>query len=119
LDAGTYGLQAVSTVAGGVVKVSVRDSRLVRNSFAGAHAQSNAGTPVTLSVSASVVSNNGTGLMASSAGSKVWASGNTVSDNATGFSNVSGGAFESAGNNAVRNNPTANTTGPITAIATM
>jgi hypothetical protein len=119
LDGSTFGLQGVSTVAGGVLKVSVRDSRLLRNSFAGAQVQSNAGTSVTLSVSTSVVSNNGTGLMASSAGSKVWASGNTVSDNGTGLSNVSGGLFESAGNNAVRNNPTANASGTITVIATI
>lgn len=119
LDGGSYGVHAVSTVSGGVLRVSVRDSRLVRNSFAGAQSQSNTGSPVTLSVSSSVISNNGTGVMSSAVGSKVWLSGNTVSDNGTGFSNVSGGLLESAGNNAVRNNPTANTSGPVTPIATI
>lgn len=118
LDGGNYGLHAVSMVPGGVLRVSVRDSRLVRNAFAGAQTQSNTGSSVTLSVSSSVVSNNGTGIMSSAAGSKVWVSGNTVSDNGTGLSNVSGGLLESAGNNAVRNNPTANTSGPIVVIAT-
>jgi hypothetical protein len=88
-----------------VVKVSVRNSQVVRNSQYGFVAQANTGGSTTLSASNNVVSSNNIGLAAIFSGAKVWASGNTVSDNAVGRDNT-GGLFESAGDNAVRNNGT-------------
>ena len=115
-DGNLIGVYAWSTSASGVVKVSVRDSHVVRNANSGVVAQSDSGAAVTLSASDNVISNNSIGIAATSAGSKIWASGNTVSDNGTGLSN-SGGLFESAGNNAVRNNGV-NATGTIAVIVT-
>jgi hypothetical protein len=115
MDGNDYGVFALSNNATAVLKVSVRDSRAVRNGFAGVLAQSDLGAAVTLSASNNMISNNGTGIAAYSAG-RVWASGNTVSDNGNGLYN-NGGLFESAGNNAVRNNGT-DTFGTITVIAT-
>jgi hypothetical protein len=115
-DANSYGVFAWSLNASAMVKVSVHDSRLVRNANSGVSAQSDAAAAVTLSVSNNISANNNTGISAFSAGSKVWASGNTVSDNGTGLLN-SAGLFESAGNNAVRNNG-ADTSGAIVVIAT-
>jgi hypothetical protein len=116
LDGNGSGVDAWSLGAASVVKVSVRDSRIVRNSL-GVHARSDAGASVTLSASNNIISNNVDGMLAENAGSKLWASGNTVSDNTgVGLANV-GGLFESAGNNAVRNN-SSNVSGTVTVIAT-
>lgn len=89
--------------SGAVSKVSIRDSRIVRNTNAGLSAQGGAGT-TSLSASNNIVSNNGIGITASGIGAKVWASGNMVSDSeTTGLQNANGAIFETAGNNAVRN----------------
>ncbi len=117
LDGNGNGLLVWSEDASAVVKVSVRDSRLVRNSGFGAQAKSNVGAAVTFSAANNIVSHNGTGIQALFAGVAAWISANTVSANATGFSN-SGALFESAGNNALRNNGT-DTTGTIATVATM
>jgi hypothetical protein len=87
-----------------VSKISIRDSRIVRNINAGLSAEGGAGT-TSLSASNNIVSNNGIGISASGIGAKVWASGNTVSDSeTTGLQNANGAIFETASNNAVRNN---------------
>ena len=101
------GLTAASSDATAVVKVSVHDSRVVRNGGFGMAALGNAaGASATLSASNNIVSDNGHGIGAFEAGSKVWASGNTVSNNGgVGVQNTAG-VFESTGNNAVRNNGT-------------
>jgi hypothetical protein len=105
MDGNGYGVFVRSAIASAVVKVSVHNSRIVQNTSFGMNVQSDFGTAATLSVSNSMVSNNYDGILISTAGSKVWASGNTVSDNTNGLFNVlSAGVFESAGNNAVRNN---------------
>ena len=116
-DGNASGVIAISRNSTAVVKVSVRDSRAVRNVNYGLGAESIGGAAVSLSASNNIVANNGTGIAAFSAGAKVWASGNTVSDNA-GFGLVNSGSaiFETAGNNAVRNNGA--NVGTITAIAT-
>jgi parallel beta-helix repeat protein len=106
------GVTALSSNGTAVVKVSVRSSRAVRNAANGLVAFSDFGAAVTLSASDNIISNNGTGIGAFSAGSKAWAAGNVVSDNGTGFWNGTGSVFESAGNNAVRNNGS-DTFGPI------
>jgi hypothetical protein len=116
IDGNASGVQAISSDAGAIVKVSVRDSRAVGANF-GLVSRSDFGAAVTLSASNNIVSNNGTGITAMGAGAKVWASGNTVSDNGTGLSN-SAAVFESASSNSVRNN-TADTSGTITAISQM
>ena len=116
-DGNFHGVVALSFNATAVVKVSVRDSRAVRNANYGLIAQSYFGAAVSLSASNNIVANNYIGISAFDAGAKVWASGNTVSDNAgTGLQN-NFALFETAGNNAVRNNGT-NIFGTITAIAT-
>ena len=114
IDGNSVGVLAQSDYATAVLKVSVRDSRVVRNINEGVSAIG--GGPVTFSVSNSLISNNGIGIQAYLAGSKVWASGNTVSANGTGLLN-SYSLFESAGNNAVRNNGV-DTSGIITVIPT-
>jgi hypothetical protein len=118
LDGNYWAVFAYSNNASAVVKVSVRDSRVGRSVDHGMVAQSSAGASASLSVSNSIISNNavGAGIVASSAGSKVWASGNTVSDNLYGLYD-NGGLFESACNNAVRNNTAADTNGTIIAVA--
>jgi hypothetical protein len=117
MDANGNGVVANSTNASALVRVSVRNSQVVRNSSSGLVAQSDAGASTTLSASNDVISNNGTGLQAWKSGAKVWASGNTVSDNVTGLLNTSA-VLESASDDAVRNNGT-DTTGAISPIAKM
>ncbi len=103
LDGNLHGLWASSTQATAIVSVSLRENRIVRNTFNGAIAESG-GAAVTISASSNLFASNQMGIEAFAAGSKVWASGNTVGGNSgTGLRN-SGGVFESAGNNAVRNN---------------
>ena len=114
IDGNNAGVYTASTNASAVVKVSVRDSRAVRNANYGVITQSSAGAAVTFSLSNNIISNNNVGIWANT-GSKVWASGNTVSNNGIGLNNT-GGLFESAGNNAVRNN-TNNKSGTISVIA--
>ena len=118
IDGNSDGVSAESQGSTAVVKVSVHDSRVIRNRFSGVRAQSVAGASVTLSASNNIISNNVSGILAIS-GSKVWASSNTVSGNDYGLDNGgpnSQGLFESAGNNAVRNN-TYDTYGTITLVA--
>ena len=117
IDGNFIGVLAYSSNATAVVKVSVRDSRAVRNVSTGLYASSSAGAAASLTASNNIVANNDRGIVAFSAGAKVWASGNTVSDNnSIGLSNIGGAFFETAGNNAVRNNGA--NVGTITAIAT-
>jgi parallel beta-helix repeat protein len=99
-----------------IVKVSVRDSRIVRNSNIGLSAQSTAVAAAMLSASNNIVSNNYAGIAVFSAGAKTIASGNTVTGNGgNGFFNL-GATFESAGNNTVHDNDAGNTYGIITTI---
>ena len=116
MDGNLDGVVALSNTTAAAVKVSVRDSRAVRNSNYGLAAQSLFGAAVSLSVSNNIVSNNGTGIATVFTGATVIASGNTVTNNATnGFIN-SGGVFKSAGNNTVENNGA--NAGTITVVAT-
>jgi len=116
-DGNYAGIYAQSNVSTAVVKLSVRDSRIVRNSNFGLAAISSAGATASLYASNNMVSNNANGLIAFSAGAKVISTGNTVTGNAgAGFYN-SNAMFESAGNNTVRDNGLANN-GTITVIAT-
>ncbi len=113
MEGNNYGVAAWGTTASAVVRVSVRDSLVVQNTV-GLLARSDAGGLTTLSASNNVISNNSSGMQATSSGARVWASGNTVSNNVTGLINTSA-LFESAGDNAVRNNDT-DTAGAVTAI---
>ena len=117
LDANASGLIEISNNPSALVKVSVQDSRVVRNAAAGLHAESAAAAAVTMSASNNIVSNNNSGIESVGSGARVWAAGNTVSDNVVGLTN-SGALFESAGSNAVRNNGTP-TSGVITPISPM
>ena len=116
MDGNVNGVLALSSNATALVKVSVRDSRAVRNANYGVAAESTAGAAASLSASNNVVSNNGSGIGLINAGATVIASGNTVTNNVTrGFINSSA-VFKSAGNNTVENNGP--NSGVITVVAT-
>ena len=116
IDGNAYGIYARSTLSTAILKLSVRDSRIVGNTNSGLIAQSTNGAAASLTASNNMVSNNSTGLAASGAGAIVISSGNTVTGNINaGFYNVNA-VFESAGNNTVRDN--AGNVGTITVIAT-
>jgi hypothetical protein len=118
LDGNDVGVFALSTdVASAVVKVSVRDSRVVQNKSFGLIALASSGAQVTLSASNNIVSNNDGVGISSTSGARMWASGNTVSDNGgVGLQN-NAAVFESAGNNAVQNNLGGDVSGALTPIA--
>ena len=118
MDGNTGAVYALSTNATAVVKVSVRDSRAVRNSASGLIAQSSGGAAVAFSASNNIVSNNSdVGISAISNGVTMIASGNTVTNNVNSGLLNSGAVFESAGNNTVRRNGV-NISGTITAVGT-
>jgi hypothetical protein len=118
LDGNGIGLSIVAgSTTNSHAKVSIRDSRVVRNSNVGISTGTSMGSTVSLSASNNIVSNNFNGIVASTVDTRIWASGNTVSDNTNfGLLNEGGALFESAGNNAVRNNGT-NKSGEITVIS--
>jgi len=58
VDGNSYGIYALSTVSTAILKLSVRDSRIVRNSNYGLVAQSNNGAAVSFTASNNMVSNN-------------------------------------------------------------
>jgi hypothetical protein len=117
LDGNDVGVFALSTdVASAVVKVSVRDSRVVQNKSFGLIALASSGASVTFSASNNIVSNNDGVGISSTSGARMWASGNTVSDNGgVGLQNNTA-IFESAGNNAVQNNLGGDVSGPLSQI---
>jgi Right handed beta helix region len=96
------GVSAVSQNASAVIKVSVRNSRAIRNST-GLAVFSTTGTTASLSASGNIVSDNLFGIAASGASANVWASDNLITDNGTGFK-TQGAIFKSAHDNVVRNN---------------
>ena len=118
IDGNVIGVSALSQpLASAVLRVSVRDSRIVGSLASGVSAQSTANASVTFSASNNMISNNGTGILAEGMGAKVWASGNTVSDNVgQGLRTNASGVIESAGNNAVNNNGLADSA--VTTLAT-
>ena len=116
-DGNGSGVVAFSNNAAAAVKVSVRDSRAVRNADGGLIAFSAVGGAVSLSASNNIVANNINGITAIFAGAKVWASGNTVSDNAGSGLVNNAGLFTSVGNNAIYGNGV-NISGAITTVAT-
>jgi len=117
VDGNFYGIVAQSTVSTAILKLSVRDSRIVRNLNYGLAVESDAGAAASLTASNNMVSNNAIGLGASGAGAQAISTGNTVTGNANfGFLN-NGGAFVSAGNNTVYDNGA--NIGTITAVGTL
>jgi Right handed beta helix region len=118
LDGNGIGIRVVAgSTTNSHAKVSIRDSRVVRNSNAGISTGTSMGSTVSLSASNNILSNNFNGIVASTVDTRIWASGNTVSDNTNfGLLNEGGALFESAGNNAVRNNGI-NKSGTITVIS--
>ena len=117
VDGNTFGIYGQSSVSNNTVKLSVRDSRIVRNSSSSVVATSDNGSSVSLTASNNMVSNNVYGLVAAGAGAKVISTGNTVTGNTSGGFINSGAVFESAGNNTVRDNGPASA-GTITAVGT-
>jgi hypothetical protein len=115
LDGNTNGVNAFSLNVTPIVRVSVRDSRVVRNSQFGLAAASIGTGVVTLSASNNIVSNNGSGIEAQGdAGAKVFVSGNTITTNAVGMRTNNVAVIESAGNNTIRGNTTVDVSGTIT-----
>ncbi len=116
IDGNSQGIIAGPGSTTATVRVSVKDSRIVKNTNNGISAQSSVGT-LTVSASGNMVSNNGGyGILSSFPPAKVWASANTVSGNLFGLVNDTA-TFETAGDNAVRNNVSGDTSGTITVIA--
>jgi len=116
VDGNNNGIYALSTVSTAILKLSVRDSRIVGNSSSGLTAVSSAGAAASLTASNNMVSNNTFGLVASNAGAKIISTGNTVTGSpGAGFYN-NGGVFVSAGNNTLSDNGP--NFGAITGIAT-
>ena len=116
VDGNSSGIYVRSNDSTAILKLSVRDSRILRSPNFGLYVASTAGAAASLYASNNMVSNNVYGLLATGAGAKIISSGNTVTGNTyTGFSNQSA-IFESAGNNTVRDNGA--NTGTITVIAT-
>jgi hypothetical protein len=115
IDGNSDGVVVSSGNVNAVVKVSIRDSRVVRNSNFGllavngaVIATGNEPVPVILSASNNIVSNNG-GVGIGALSARVTASGNVVTDNRSfGFLNggisTQGVLFESAFNNVFENN---------------
>ena len=120
VDGNSDGILEFSNINTAILKLSVRDSRIVSNSSGGLAAVTNAGGAANLAnlyASNNMVSNNGQGINVSNAGAKLISSGNTVTGNTgAGFYNA-GGVFVSAGNNTVYDNGSANF-GTITAVGT-
>jgi len=115
VDGNFFGIYAQSGLSTAILKISVRDSRIVRNLSVGLGVESNAGAAASLYASNNMVSNNRDGLFVYGAAAKVISTGNTVTGNTrAGF--YAAGVFESAGNNTVRDNGAANV-GTITVIA--
>ena len=116
VDGNGYGIFAFSTVSTAILKLSVRDSRIVGNSNFGLGVASYAGGAASLTASNNMVSNNLIGLVAANAGAKIISTGNTVTGNTNlGIYNNSA-FFVSAGNNTVYDNGA--NVGTITVIAT-
>lgn len=117
VDGNSYGIYVQSIVSTAILKLSVRNSRLVGNTGSGLFVQSDNDAAATLYASNNMVSNNAYGLIVSNAGAKVISSGNTVTGNTNaGFYNASA-VLENAGNNIVRDNGGPNV-GTIRIIAT-
>jgi Right handed beta helix region len=115
----TEGIVARALIVNSTIKVSIRDSRIVRNSF-GLIAESGSSSAVVI-LSASnnmVVNNNGGGVAAFNLGARVWVSGNTVSNNSGTALINSSAQFISVGNNSIYGN-NAVSGGTITTIAPM
>jgi hypothetical protein len=95
---------ALFTISACTVKGALRDSRIVQNAL-GVDIITSSGSTVTLSVTNTLVSDNGSiGLRAFNPGAKLYVTGSTISGNGNGIVAAGGGVVESAGNNAVRNN---------------
>lgn len=80
IDSNSFAVISISNNVSAAVKVSVRNSQVVRTLTSGLISQSNTGGLTTLSASNNIVSNNPYGIVVFGSGAKEWASGNTVSD---------------------------------------
>jgi hypothetical protein len=107
-----HGVSAISSNATAVVKMSVKDSLIVRNQNVGLISQ---GAATLLSASNNLIASNNTDGILTTLSGIAYASGNTVTlNNGYGLRQLTG-TFFSAGNNSVLNNTSGDTTGTITA----
>ena len=115
---GDSGIEIAAT-GGGRVELNLKDSVVSRNDY-GVYATSVSGTGILLaSVSNNLISGNTIdGLVASSTGAKLVASGNKVTHNATGLAQYGSAVLQTTGDNTVTDN-TAPSVGTITGLANM
>ncbi len=119
-NAGSEGYSVYASGAASVADMHVHQSVANDNFWAGAFAgDDGSGATVRASVNGSLMANNvDTGVWASGAGTRLFASGNTVSRNSIGLRQHASSFFYSDGTNTVRNN-TSNTSGSIFNVLTM
>ena len=96
--AGGTGLSTGSAGSGQAVKLELRDCTISDNSASGIAATASS-SPTTLTVIASLLSGNATGIQVAGSGNSVVALGNTILRNGIGVSATSSGAVVSDGDN--------------------
>ena len=103
MSGGTTGLAAVPPTAGKTASIEVRDCTISDNSGAGVAAtQSGAASPVTLvSLLATQISGNGTGVQVTGLNSSAYVSDSAIVRNGTGVSPVSSGTVVSGQDNSL------------------
>ncbi len=119
-NAASEGFSVYASGAASVADMHVHQSVANDNFWAGAFAgDDGSGATVRASINGSLMANNiDTGIWASAAGTRLFASGNTVSRNNIGVRQLSSSFFYSDGSNTVRNNTT-NSSGSISNVLSM
>ncbi len=103
-------------LAGGTVKLNVKDSVLAKNSVGG-RTSSTGGTVLSTYTANMVSGNSAAGLYAEGSGAKIVAIGNTLSQNGYGLVQTGGSAVVSTGDNAAADNTSGSSSGTITPLS--
>lgn len=101
-------------LAGGTVKLNVKDSVLAKNSGIGGRTTSTGGIVQSTYTSSLISGNGGGGLYAEGSGAKIVAIGNTLTQNSYGLVQTSGSTVVSTGDNAASDNISGASSGTIT-----
>lgn len=104
-------------LAGGTVKLNVKDSVLAKNSGVGGRTTSTGGTVLSTYTANLISGNSGAGLYAEGSGAKIVAIGNTLSQNSWGLVQTGGSAVVSTGDNAATDNTSGSSSGTITPLS--
>jgi hypothetical protein len=103
-------------LAGGTVKLNVKDSVLAKNGVGG-RTSSTGGTVLSTYTANLISGNSGAGLYAEGSGAKIVAIGNTLSQNSWGLVQTGGSAVVSTGDNAATDNTSGSSSGTITPLS--